>query len=462
MCTETLGINQLIAAANKNDRLKLLNDASVLAGNLDNPIHPIFHDASFLEKSLHLRQALQLASLFIEHDSLLEFFIPLTYGRQQIDPATGKAFLTNPAVWKSDAEIKLYLKGVRKALHCLEHCVVFRWVSGEGTERLWGRTRLFERHPCHTSTCSNAFKYRSSVLIELNNKMLRFYDDEENGYRTRSKCDQFRHDFQLATTLIHELVHAYGAMRRGGLSEPFIRLDYPADSAEWGYAWENFMFGAIINPQDRSTFGTHVQLRKTWADPEVAKANGGKEYSTVPVRWTAQWFRKETWAKIEKGGPLAIPHSVTQLKFVSSTKYHRWVIMTDVPGTRDDISKLHDAAVAAKLRNPNFTQKDLELRRVLWTLVDSEYLQRTNVPIPVRVPERFSYKTVTCSTAKVASRESLVSSTSLTCTTTLTTTVRTALSELSPLSPRGGNTRPKRRRDEDETPSPRPYKATKL
>ncbi|KAF2640940.1 hypothetical protein P280DRAFT_498722 [Massarina eburnea CBS 473.64] len=389
MSKEILGINELIAAANKNDRLNLLDDSTVPSSNLDNAIHPIFHDASFLEKSLHLRQALQLASLFLRQDKLLEFFIPLTYGRQQVDSATGKSYLSNPVSWKSDAEIKLYINGVRQALHCLEHCLIFRWVSGEGTERLWGRTRFFERRPSHTSTCSNAFKYKNSVLIELNNKLLHFYDDEETGYRTRSKCDQFRHDFQVATTLIHEIVHAFGAMRRGGLTEPFIRLDYPSDSAEWGYAWENFMFGAIINPQDRTTYGTHVQLRKTWADIALAKANGGKEYSAIPVRWTAQWFRKETWAKIEKTGPLAIPPPVTRLKFVSSTKYHRWVIMTDVPETRDDIAQLHDAAVAAKLKSPHCTQRDLELRRVVWTLVDSEFLQKSNVPIPKRVPERF-------------------------------------------------------------------------
>jgi hypothetical protein len=456
MCRDTLNINQLVGAANKNDRFKLLNDDSVPESNLDNAIHPIFHDASFLEHSDHLRQALQLASLFLEYDSVLEFFIPLTYGRQQTDSSTGRAYPTNPASYKSDAEIKSYIKGVRGALHCLTHCLVFRWVDEPGTERLWGRTTLFDRRPAHTSSCSDAFVYRKSILIELNHNLRKFYEDEKTGYASRTRCDQFRHDFQLASTLIHEIVHAYGAMRRGGLLEPFLRLDYPRDSAEWGYAWENFMFGCIVNPQDREKFGTHVQFRKTWADAEVAKQNGGKEYSAVPVRWTAQWFRKETWAKIEKGGPLAIPFSVTQLKFVLSSKYSRWLILTDVPETEKDLHELqHTNITARRLKDPTIRLEDLQVRKLHCQTVGSDYLQKSNVPVPCRVPAKFKGYNVSGSSVKAAPKK-------LICKTTLTTPTRAALQELPPLSPPAANTRSKRTRGEEGYGSGGPSKVIRM
>ena len=67
-------INDLIDAANTNDRFKLLEDDAVLPGNLTNPIHPLFHQ---LKRDERLHQALQLASQFLLHDRLLEFR-PLT------------------------------------------------------------------------------------------------------------------------------------------------------------------------------------------------------------------------------------------------------------------------------------------------------------------------------------------------------------------------------------------------
>ncbi|PVH98718.1 hypothetical protein DM02DRAFT_530574 [Periconia macrospinosa] len=388
MSTEQLDINSLVEAVNKNDRLNLLNDPSVLAGNLDNPIHPIFRGPSF--SNPHLQQALRFASLLIQEDRLLDFFIPLTYGRAQTDLMSGKTYLTNPATWKSNAEISLYIRGVRKALDCLTHCVIFKFTDPE--DRLWGRaTMLPNKKPAHSPSCSKAFQKDLAVLVELNGKLFRFYEDEETGYITRSVCDQFRHDFQFAATLVHELVHAFGIMRRAGLKEPYIRLDMP--DTEWGYAWENFAFGMIVNPQDRQRFGTHVQLRKIWSNSVHEKM--GKEYAAVPVAWTAQWFRKETWGRIAVAGLLAIPLPVTRVKFIKSARFRRWVVMTDVPETQHDIEMLHGCAVKERLQSPSLPTRDMELCRVMWSLLDSAELQVPNVPITSRIPtniDSYSYQ----------------------------------------------------------------------
>ncbi|KAF2688783.1 hypothetical protein K458DRAFT_465407 [Lentithecium fluviatile CBS 122367] len=398
MCKEILSINDLVEAANRDDRFQLLNSPSVLAGNLDNAIHPLFHDSNLLEKSPYLRQALQLASLFLAYDSVLEFFIPLTYGRYQTDTATRKTYLTNPVASKSAAEIKSYIAGVRKALYCLEHCVTFRWMP-DTAKRLWARTVLCaDRRPAHTSDCFQGFKYKSSVLIEINEKIRLFYEDEETGYRARSRCDQFRHDFQTAVTMVHEVVHAHGIMRRGCMLEPDIRLDHP-ERTEWGYAWENYMFGSVINPQDRSRPGTHVLLRKTWSDDDQARRCGGKEYSAVAVSWVAQWFRTETWARIEKQGPLAVPPSTIRVKFLFSPKHHSWVVITDAPETQSDIEQLHDEATMACAEDKSHCQpssmRNFTIGQVLWTLVDSKFLQKSNVPIPTRIPPKLNFSAVT-------------------------------------------------------------------
>ncbi|KAF2243344.1 hypothetical protein BU26DRAFT_403427, partial [Trematosphaeria pertusa] len=387
MCKEpAVGIIELVAAANEGDRLKLLNDESVPEGDLDNSIHPIFSDSNFPGETKHMQQAFRLASLFIRYDSVLEFFLPLVYGRTLTDHASKKQYISNPLASKSDEERALYFEGVREALHCLSHCVTFHWVSNT-ENRLWARTLLHSPRPTHAPNCTTAFQYDISTLIELNEKFQQFYDDEETGYRAGTHCDQFRHDFQFAATLIHELAHAFGIMRRGRLLEPYIRLDHPDN--EWGYAWENFMFGAVINPQERRQPGTHAHLRKIWAHPDFASQQGGKEYCAIPVSWTAQWFRKETWARIEKEGPSAISPSVVQLKIVASSKYSRWLVLTDRPETQEAVRKLHDNAVETRAKAQRTTQEEKELSRALWRLVDSEELQESNVPIPTRIAPKY-------------------------------------------------------------------------
>jgi len=381
-------INCLIEAANKGDRFHLLNDPNALPGNLTNPVHPLFHSSSLLERTPCLKQALQLASLFLSHDSTIEFFVPLTYGRYGHDAGLGKTYLSDPLADKSFDEMKPYFQGVRKALHCLAHCVTFRWIPL--AERLWARTVVNPHQASHAPECSNAFLYDQGVLIEMNDKLLAYYVDEQAGYLRRSRCDQFRHDFQFAVTLVHEIVHAYGAMRRGHLKEPYVRIDHP--STEWGYAWENFMFGCIVNPQDKTRHGTHIQLRKTWACPEVEHANRGKEYAAVSAAWVAQWFRTETWKVVEIAGPLAIPPPVVHVKFTVSSRFCRFFVKTDRAETREDIEDLRDRAayelLGDQVKGISSTRKTMELSKTMWVLQESEELQQSNVPIPSRVPKR--------------------------------------------------------------------------
>ncbi|KZM26707.1 hypothetical protein ST47_g2149 [Ascochyta rabiei] len=316
---QSAGINYVIDVANSNDRFKLLEDDAVLPADLTNPVHPIFRQLEG-EKQLHL--ALQLASQFLLHDRLLEFFVPLLFGRESFDLQHEKAYLNNPLVRASKAKQAQLLSAVREALQCLARRIEVCFVDHK-KQRLYARTIANGVEPKVTSSCCRVFQQEVSPKIEVTDKFLQYYNSED-GYRKASWCARYRHDFLVATTLVHEVVHAVGVMRRGNLTEPHYQHDFP--ETEWGYAWENFMFGSIINPQDKTHLGTHLLMRKVWANARLADANGGKEYCDVPVSWIAQWFQNKTWDIVAKKGPTAIALPTTHFKIQISNELGAWVM----------------------------------------------------------------------------------------------------------------------------------------
>ncbi|KAH6642389.1 hypothetical protein C7974DRAFT_303400 [Boeremia exigua] len=356
------GINSLINAANKNDRFKLLEDDAVLSANLTNAIHPIFHQ---LKGNCHLRLALQLASHFILHDRLLEFFVPLLYGRQLHDLRSMKKYLFDPLTHASQPRQAQLLLGVRQALQCLADHLDVSFVA-PSERRVYARTIIDEATPALTSICCLKFQGKVSPKIEVSDKFLQFYEDPD-GYVKASRCAQYRHDFLLATTLVHEVVHAVGVMRRGDILEPHYRPDYP--ETEWGYAWENFMFGSIINPQDKNRSGTHLLMRRIWANADTENDKGGKEYCDVSMSWIGQWFRSETWSIIAENGPTAIAPPITHLKIQGS------VVFCDTPAVRKDIADLYKS-----------WHLDQRSPQTVWYKERTQAeLQKSILPIPPRI-----------------------------------------------------------------------------
>ena len=387
MATEVnSGINGLIAACNKNDRFRLLEDDSVLPSNLDNPVHSVF---SGLSCKGPMKQMLQLASHFLTHDTVLTFFVPLLYGRELASVAgdTCKTYLSDPLAKSSTEKHKTYLSGVREALSCLSHSVLFKFQPP--AKRVYARTLLDNARPCHDPLCCPAFQRRYSSKIELANCFRNYYASGE--YASASRCAQFRHDFLLAITLVHEIVHAVGVLLRGNLNEPHIRADCP--ETEWGYGWEHFMFGSVINPQDRTGTGTHLLMRKVWADQKTAEVTGGKEYSDVPMAYIAQWFRKETWDIIRSQGPTAIAAPVAHFKIQSSNKLGAWVVLSDDPAIKKDLVKLR-ARWKGCAKIPSLVQSSsptpngrVRCSKIMWKPVSTRQLQKDNVAIPARMQQ---------------------------------------------------------------------------
>lgn len=372
-------INDLISAANTNDRFKLLEDDAILPTNLTNPIHPVFRQ---LEGDDQLHLALQLASHFLLHDRLLEFFVPLLYGCEIHDLQSSKNYLSEPLVHASKAKQALLLSSVREALQCLADRIEISFLSQK--QRVWARTIMDDSGSIPKSYCCRAFQTRKFPKIELTEKFSRFYHAAD-GYAKASRSAQYRHDFLFATTLVHEVVHAVGVLRRGNLIEPHYRLDFP--ETEWGYAWENFMFGSIINPQDKTKPGTHILMRKVWADSKAANANGGKEYSDVSMSWIAQWFRTETWNIVAEEGPTAIAPPTTHFKVQISHKHHAWIVWSDNPDVREDIAALYKQW---RKYDQHFEAEDRSLDgEKIFNLVYYDELTTTDLQVPnVPVPQR--------------------------------------------------------------------------
>ncbi|EMD87478.1 hypothetical protein COCC4DRAFT_22202 [Bipolaris maydis ATCC 48331] len=380
------GINGLITACNKNDRFKLLDDTTISPGDLDNPIHSVF---SKLDSVGPMKQMLQLASHFLTHDTLLSFFIPLLYGRELKGVVNGayKSYLSNPLASASGEKYRLYLAGVRDALECLSHSVSFHFVPP--VKRVYARTLKEDEPSIHSTECYSLFQRKYSCKIELADYFKSYYTGGE--YAAASPCAQFRHDFLFATTLVHEVVHAIGVLRRGNLEEPYIRTDCP--DTEWGYGWEHFMFGCVINPQDRSKPGTHLLMRKIWADPKAAEEAGGKEYSDVSMSYIAQWFRKDTWDIVRKQGPAVITAPITHFKIQSSNKLGAWVVKSDCSEIIDDLIELHEQwerraiTPGPVLGSPTTRNGRVQCTKILWQFMTPKQLQKHNVPMPVRAPQ---------------------------------------------------------------------------
>ncbi|KAF3050849.1 hypothetical protein E8E11_009113 [Didymella keratinophila] len=370
-------INDLINAANTNDRFKLLEDDEILPGNLTNPIHPLFHQLKHDER---LQQALRLASQFLLHDRLLEFFASLLYGRVMHDLESRNRYLCDPLIRASKAKQALMLAKVRQALECLATRVKIIFVSQQ--QRTWARTIIDDSASTSDLCCCRTFQTERSPKIELTKKFTLFYHAKD-GYAKATRSAQFRHDFLFATTLVHEVAHAVGVMRRGDLSEPHYRLDFP--DTEWGYAWENFMFGCIINPQDKSVVGTHILMCKIWADVKTANRNGGKEYSDVSMSWIAQWFRTETWDIVEKAGPTAIMPPTAHFKIQISHQQGAWIIWSDNLDVREDIAALY-SRWQTRLETQDCSADGGQVSHLVYfNELTATDLQVPNVPVPQRV-----------------------------------------------------------------------------
>lgn len=393
--------NSLLAAINFGDRFNLLEDDSVLPADLDNPIHPIFRP---FDCNGPRRQTLQLATQFLTHDSVLSFFVPLLFGRTltipnseegkipSSQPTTNgpdetstelkedKTYLSDPFTNASPEKKAELISRVRDVLLCLADCVVFRIMPAE--EIGFGNTSV-KKEPGFTPSFSG-FQQGIVARIKMSGTLMSFYDSP-TGYAASTRCAQFRHDFLFAVTLVHEIVHAVGVMRRGTVNEPYIRTNHPSN--EWGWAWENYMFGAIINPRDQGHNGIPALLRMIWSTTKDEENVGGTEYCDVSMSYISKWFYKETWALIAKDGPTAIPPPITRFRIQISKKYCGWLVSAEDTEMKNDLFDLVQEWWALDVKEiDNGNPPSSQMLKILFKQRSSEALQKQYLPVPIRVP----------------------------------------------------------------------------
>lgn len=386
---------ELVTAANKYDQLRLPNDPFAPASDLDNPIHPLlcrsnfefgdkWEDADFIYEKME--QSLRLASMYLQHDSVLEWFIAPLLGHplQSLHPdgKSRQTYLSNPLAKKSGREQKELISEVRKALHCLSGCITFGFPSID--MRSYARTLIDKVKPTHehSPACTRYFTSKQAIKIEIRPQFAKFFLAD---YEESSLCKQFRQDFSFATVIVHEICHAVGVMKRGDMIEPYLRCDHP--QAELGFAWENFMFGAVINPSDQESDTVGFMMRRIWSDNTVAKEAGGKEWAAVPASYIAKWFRKDTWNKIAEAGPTALPSPHVDLKIISTTNSPYYAVYSDSSKKLRHIQtyKSLKAARYPYLRaTKTLTNTDIHGTFVNLYVVDTNKLQQTTLVAPTR------------------------------------------------------------------------------
>jgi hypothetical protein len=388
---------ELVTAANKHDQFRLLNDPLAPASDLDNPIHPILRHSNFdygdntkkgsfmYEK---MEQSLQLASMYLQHDSVLEWFVaPLLGSSLQplySDGKLGQHYLSNPLANKSEKERKKLINEVRKALHCLSGCITFRFPSmniGSYARTLTDKARSPHEHSC---ACTKHFTSKHAVKIEVRPQFANFFLNE---YQKSSRCKQFRQDFSFATVIVHEICHAVGVMKRGDMVEPYLRCDHPM--AELGFAWENFMFGAVINPFDQESDAVGFMMRRIWSDNSAAKKTGGKEWAAVPASYIAKWFQKDTWDRIAQVGPTTILPPHVDLKIISTTGSPYYSMYSDsteklrhIQAYKNLMAAKYPALYAAN----TLTSSDVHGAFVNLYIISTDKLQQTSLVAPTRTP----------------------------------------------------------------------------
>jgi hypothetical protein len=132
-------------------------------------------------------------------------------------------------------------------------------------------------------------------------------------YSISNKIDEasclLRLRFQLATTLVHELVHALWIAHFADSFEPFYR-DYHC--AELGWTYESLLAdGAISNISDRTTsvYGLKIQDFpgkghgfSAYPRLPVPLITPRTMYFPVPMAWVPTHFNQKHWDDVQRFG----------------------------------------------------------------------------------------------------------------------------------------------------------------
>lgn len=195
--------------------------------------------------------ALRLASVFITERCALVWWNHLTHGEWKKD-GKGGTYIANTA-HEHTPEAHLM---TRLNMDELAHVITFAFEPPTGEkDSHWGimysswkdvpwRKTSPSSLPCVPNFSIEEVSNRAKPVIGLRPMFRSLFSGEWQGLNAEHQCKVW---FVFATTLVHELAHAYAVRFFGEMDEdPW--WNQSEKEAELGFSWESFMFGRIINP----------------------------------------------------------------------------------------------------------------------------------------------------------------------------------------------------------------------
>ncbi|KAF2736449.1 hypothetical protein EJ04DRAFT_562498 [Polyplosphaeria fusca] len=247
-----------------------LEDPSFSASSLSNPIHALFDERRWLRGyeqytptfRQRLLPALRLASRLIQEECHLAWFCHVTFGHLGTD-AQNRQYLGVSSSAQSPEAINV----VKKNLRDMASVISLMWWPRKYRDTKDGKAWGLCFQSLRDLPWVNDFERRdfpsvpdrrwnnSHPIICLNPIFQEFFYD---GFATASRCTQYRMLYLLATTLVHELVHAYWMFidreefhdYDWGQEPLFNRHD---EKSELGFSWETTTLGRVADAIEGTT-----------------------------------------------------------------------------------------------------------------------------------------------------------------------------------------------------------------
>ena len=234
---------------------------------LENDIMPIFNIERWaagpnqLDKhSYHrLRKALQLATLFLTEDSTLGWFTHYTFGHRRKN-ASGHSYII-PTIYENTKEareeVKTNICELGKVITFMLRPASHEHDDSYGVTYYSMRDLPFFhcfRRDDWPKTSNDQSHYHPVVV--MHNDFFKYFS--QKGLQFTDHDVWLRTQFLFATTLVHEVAHAYSIWLGKDRNEPLWSKD--DREAELGVSWENETLGYICNPSFHEIYGCNMLM----------------------------------------------------------------------------------------------------------------------------------------------------------------------------------------------------------
>jgi hypothetical protein len=300
---------------------------------LTNPIHPLFAPSRFtledfrINPSLYadIEPALRLTSHMLTSTPVLSYFRTLKYGVEVADAEVDRTYFASAdipsfSIEEANADIMQDLLSLSEKLFFL-----FTAIKPEGQAQVHGihyvsQSAFGERVSLHPNDDVSRLPPNDgkSHYIALNAAYKSYFTS--SSFRTPTK--DMRTCWLLASTLIHELGHAFYARDRcDGFEdyvEPFFCRDQTSLSPELGNALDVLIYGTHLNTIVHPVKGGYIEH---WQIPSARKGQvrvttESHVISPVSSTWLEKWFSKELW---QRAVMLTVEEQVTAFRVPQSS-----------------------------------------------------------------------------------------------------------------------------------------------